>query len=45
VIGEGVVPIKECVDMLKKAGFDGELSVECGLDGLQKSIEYVRSII
>jgi sugar phosphate isomerase/epimerase len=45
VIGEGVVPIKECVDLLKKAGFDGELSVECGLDGLQKSIEYVRSII
>lgn len=45
-IGEGVVPIKEIVNRLKKSGFDGELSVECGgLDRLKKSIEYVRSII
>jgi sugar phosphate isomerase/epimerase len=45
VLGEGIVPIKECIDLLKKAGFDGELSVECGLPGLKKSIDYVRSIV
>jgi len=44
-IGEGIVPIKACIDRLKKAGFEGELSVECGVAGLKKSITYLRSII
>ena len=44
-IGEGVVPVKECINRLKKTGFDGELSVECGVSGLKKSITYLRSII
>jgi sugar phosphate isomerase/epimerase len=44
-LGEGVVPIKEIISRLKKAGFDGELSIECGVSGLKKSITYLRSII
>jgi len=44
-IGEGIVPIKECINLLKKARFDGELSVECGVSGLKKSLNYLRSII
>jgi sugar phosphate isomerase/epimerase len=45
-IGEGVVPIKLIIDRLKKSGFDGELSVECGgIERLRKSIAYIRSII
>ncbi len=44
-IGEGIVPIKESINLLKKAGFDGELSVECGVGGLKKSLTYLRSII
>lgn len=45
-IGEGVVPIKKIIDRLKKSGFDGELSVECGgIERLRKSIAYIRSII
>jgi len=45
-IGEGVVPIKEIIYRLKKSGFDGELSVECGgIERLRKSIAYIRSII
>lgn len=44
-IGKGIVPIKEIIERLKKAGFDGELSIECGANDLKESIEYVRSII
>ncbi|MDH5794869.1 MAG: sugar phosphate isomerase/epimerase, partial [Candidatus Bathyarchaeota archaeon] len=44
-IGEGIVPIKESINLLKKAGFDGELSVECGVSGLKRSLTYLRSII
>jgi len=45
-IGEGVVPIKQIINRLKKSGFDGELSVECGgIERLKKSIAYIRSII
>jgi sugar phosphate isomerase/epimerase len=45
-IGEGVVPIKQIINRLKKSGFDGELSVECGgVERLKKSLAYIRSII
>jgi len=44
-IGEGIVPIKDCINRLKKAGFDGELSVECGVDGLKKSLAYIKSVM
>lgn len=44
-IRDGIVPINECVDWLKRVGFDGELSVECGASDLEKGIRFVRSII
>ncbi|RLG11914.1 MAG: hypothetical protein DRN64_00770, partial [Thaumarchaeota archaeon] len=40
-LGKGIVPLKEIIDRLKKAGFDGELSIECSATDLKESIEYV----
>jgi sugar phosphate isomerase/epimerase len=44
-IGRGIVPIKEIISKLKKAGFDGELSLECSAKDLKESFQYVKSII
>ena len=44
-LGRGIVPLKEIIDRLRKAGFDGELSIECSAKDLKESIEYVKSIM
>lgn len=44
-IGKGNVNIKECIFVLKKAGFDGVYSIEAGEADLKESIEYLRSVI
>lgn len=50
VIGHGVVPVKNCITILKKAGYDGWLSVEfegmesC-LDAIKAGLNYLKSII
>ena len=49
-VGEGDVSAKQCVAILKKAGFDGILDIEyegqedC-IDGMTKGLEFLRSII
>ena len=50
VLGHGVVPVQNCVNVLKKAGYDGWMSLEFegmeeNLPALRASLEYLRSII
>jgi sugar phosphate isomerase/epimerase len=47
VLGEGNVPLKECLQALEDAGFDGYLSLEYEApdavkDGIERSLEYLR---
>ena len=50
VIGHGVVPVHSCINALKKAGYDGWVSVEfegledC-LDAIQLGYKYLKSIV
>jgi inosose dehydratase len=45
-IGEGDVDIEGCLDVLRGAGYEGCLSVECaGVDALKKSIEYLTPLL
>lgn len=50
VIGHGVVPVRECVNILKKAGYDGWMTVE--FEGMEDTIpavkaglDYLKSIV
>ena len=44
--GEGDVDIEGCLDVLKAAGYEGCLSVECaGVEALKKSIEYLTPLL
>jgi sugar phosphate isomerase/epimerase len=44
--GEGVVDWLRVVDILKKHGFDGVLSVECGtVDQAARSLEYLQNLL
>ncbi len=50
VIGHGVVPIKQCVSVLKKAGYDGYLTLEFeGFEeinfALSQGFKYIKSLI
>jgi sugar phosphate isomerase/epimerase len=50
IIGHGVVPIKNCVNILKNAGYNGYLSIEfegmeeC-LPAIKAGLDYLRSIV
>lgn len=48
VFGEGTVPIKEMLEIIKLSGFDGMISMEDttfqGLEGTAKSYSYVRMV-
>lgn len=50
VIGEGVIPVRQCITILKKSGYDGFISVEyeggedC-LDGIKRGLENLRRMI
>ena len=49
-VGSGDVPVKQCVEILKRAGFDGILDIEyegaedC-IEGLEKGLAFLRGII
>lgn len=49
-VGEGDVPAEQCVEILKKAGFDGILDIEyegsedC-IEGLKKGLAFLRGIV
>ena len=50
VIGQGVVPVKDCIDCLKEAGYDGYVSVEFegkedNISALQAAISYLREFV
>lgn len=50
VLGEGVVPVKECMDVIKSVGYDGWLTVEyegqeSPITGVKRGFEYLKSII
>ena len=50
IAGHGVVPIPECVQTLREAGYDGWLSLEfegpeSNLNALKSGLSYVRSIL
>lgn len=40
VVGHGVVPVRQCVNILKRAGYDGYLSLE--FEGLEDNLEAIR---
>jgi sugar phosphate isomerase/epimerase len=50
VIGHGVVPVKQCVSIFKKAGYEGWLSLEfegmedC-LEGIEAGLDYLKKIV
>lgn len=50
ILGEGDVDVKRCVEVLKRAGYDGYLSIEfegsedC-IEGISKGHEYLKSLI
>ena len=50
VVGHGVVPVRNCITALKKAGYDGWMSIEFegaedNLPALQNGLAFVKSII
>ena len=40
VVGHGVVPVKKCVDILKKTGYDGWMSIE--FEGAENNLQALR---
>ncbi|MDD6882563.1 MAG: sugar phosphate isomerase/epimerase [Eubacteriales bacterium] len=40
ILGHGVIPVKQCIDILRRAGFDGTLSLE--FEGMEDPREAVR---
>ena len=50
VIGHGVVPVKNCINILRKAGYDSYVSIEfegmedC-LPAIKQGYDYLRSLI
>ena len=50
IVGQGDVDVKRCVEVLKRAGYDGFLSIEfegsedC-IEGITKGYEYLKSIV
>jgi sugar phosphate isomerase/epimerase len=45
-IGEGDVDIQGCIEILRKNGYDGVLSIECsGLEAMEKSVRYLEGIL
>ncbi len=50
VLGDGVVPVKECIDLIKGVGYDGWVTLEyegqeSPLTGVPKGFEFLKSII
>jgi sugar phosphate isomerase/epimerase len=50
VIGDGVIPVKQCISILKNAGYDGYVTIEfegdCDcLEGIRRGKEYLEKII
>jgi sugar phosphate isomerase/epimerase len=52
VIGEGIVPVKECLDFLKQKGYKDYVSIEYeawqtvdSMIGVKKSLEYLKNIL
>ncbi len=50
VIGDGVVPVKDCIDMIKAVGYDGWVTLEyegreTPLTGVPKSYEFLKNVI
>lgn len=49
VIGHGVIPVAQCVEILKKAGYDGKFTVEFegmeeNMDALKAAYNYMKRI-
>ena len=45
-VGEGDVDVPACLDVLRGAGYDGCLSIECGgTEECRRSAEYLRSVL
>jgi sugar phosphate isomerase/epimerase len=45
-IGDGDVDIRGCLELLKEAGYDGCLSIECsGTQALKKSVEFLKPLL
>jgi sugar phosphate isomerase/epimerase len=45
-IGDGEVDIRGCLDVLRKAGYDGCLSIECdGVEALKRSVRFLKPLI
>jgi sugar phosphate isomerase/epimerase len=50
VLGDGVVPVKECLDLIKGVGYDSWVTLEyegqeSPLTGVPKGFEFLKSII
>lgn len=50
VLGEGVVPVKECLDIIKAAGYDGWITLEYEgdenlLTGLKRGLQFLKNIL
>lgn len=50
VLGEGVVPVKECLKIIKTAGYDGWITleyegVESPLTGVRRGLEFLKNIL
>lgn len=50
VLGDGVVPVKECIDIIKAEGYDGWITLEyegqeSPLTGVQKGLEFLKNQI
>ena len=50
IVGNGVIPVAQCVQMLKNAGYDGTVSVEFegleeNLPALEISLEYLKKLV
>ena len=41
VVGHGIVPVRQCINILKRAGYDGYVSLE--FEGLEDNIEAIKA--